>query len=76
MTRDSEQEGDDITKVKPFAKSTCPGHKFQTHYLQKVAIFADDERVYGMRLLSALGVVDIGSVNKGTTFLEEFSPKE
>ena len=79
MKREDETKtGDDITtpkeEQKPFAKSTCPGHKFQTHYLQKAAIFADEDRVYGMRMLSALGVVDIGSVNKGTTYLDEFSP--
>lgn len=53
----------------------CPGYVFPSHAIYKAAIYADKYRVYGIRLLSAQGVSDIGSL-RGTPVLEEFSTNE
>ena len=48
---------------------------FPSPSIYKAAIYADKYRVYGIRLLSVVGVSDIGSL-RGTPALEEFSPSE
>ena len=37
------------------------------------AIFADDNPVYGLRLVTAKGAADMGNLNKGTPILENFN---
>lgn len=63
--------------MREILKSSCPGYSFGTAFFEKAAIYADETKVYGIRLMSVLGPVDFGSVNnKGTTYLDEFSPGE
>ena len=58
-------------------QSTCPGFIFASSYISQAAIYADDERVYGMRLLSVRGPADFGSLTKGDPpVLETFLPTE
>ena len=58
-------------------QSTCPGFVFASSYISQAAIYADDERVYGMRLLSISGPADFGSLTKGDPpVLESFLPTE
>lgn len=53
----------------------CPGFTFPSSRVYKAAIYADESRVYGIRLLSVIGVSDIGSL-RGTPVLFEFGSSQ
>ena len=55
---------------------SCPGFTFPSPFINKAAIYADDERIYGMRFLSVEGPADFGSLSKGIPILETFEPTE
>ena len=73
--RSREKEVED--EFKDVKRSTCPGFVFASSFISQAVIYADDERVYGMRLLSISGPADFGSLTKGgTPVLETFLPTE
>ena len=53
----------------------CNGYVFPSPYIYKAAIYADENRVYGIRFLSRIDATDIGGL-RGTPVLENFSPTE
>lgn len=55
---------------------TCKGFRLSSNMINKAAIYADSERVYGIRLVSTFDneASDLGSLTKGDPpVLEEFS---
>ena len=57
------------------SKQTCPGYTFSSPLIYRAAIYADETRVYGMRLQSVKGVSDIGSLT-GTPILTYFNENQ
>ena len=71
------KEKKEIVKVDTVVNSrSCPGFRFPSAYVNKAAIYADEERVYGIRLLFVNGPSYFGSLSKGIPVLESFGPTE
>ena len=52
----------------------CPGYIFPSQRIYKAAIYADENRVYGVKFLSVISESTLGST-KGTPTLVDFGPK-
>ena len=63
-----------LDRAGPQPPGVCPGYTFPSPFVYKAAIYADENRVYGIRFLSAKDATDIGSL-RGTPILERFTPE-
>ena len=63
-----------LDRAGPQPPGVCPGYTFPSPFVYKAAIYADENRVYVIRFLSAKDATDIGSL-RGTPILERFTPE-
>ena len=57
----------------PVDGTVCPGFTLPSRVITRAAIYADETRVYGIRLLTTEGTADLG-ILRGTPVLQTFTP--
>ena len=62
-----------LDAVGPIQPDKCPGHAIPSTLISMGAIFADENQVYGLRIVSSRGAADMGNLDKGTPILENFN---
>ena len=62
-----------LDAIGPIQPEKCPGHAIGSSLISMGAIFADENQVYGLRIVSSKGAADMGNLNKGTPILENFN---